>query len=105
MDAELQTHVAFHLTGRRPAAGLDAIDDRQLQRLLLLRLLDAPFDVAVAWECRLFFNWDGIDVGSIGRERKLDSLAEKLERIVHVNDVPHRPGAIHPADGELLLRA
>jgi uncharacterized Fe-S cluster protein YjdI len=40
MDAELQTHVAFHLTGRRPAAGLDAIDDRQLTPALFARYRD-----------------------------------------------------------------
>ena len=37
MEAELQRHVAFHLTGRRPAAGLDAIDDRQLTPALFAR--------------------------------------------------------------------
>jgi hypothetical protein len=40
MDAELQTHVAFHLTGRRPATGLDAIDDRQLTPALFARYRD-----------------------------------------------------------------
>ena len=40
MEAELQTHVAFHLTGRRPAAGLDAIDARELSPALFARYRD-----------------------------------------------------------------
>jgi ferredoxin len=37
MEAELQEHVAFHLTGKRPAAGLDAVDDFDLRPALLAR--------------------------------------------------------------------
>jgi hypothetical protein len=40
MDAELKTHVAFHLTGRRPAAGLDAVDALALTPALLARYRD-----------------------------------------------------------------
>jgi hypothetical protein len=40
MEAELQTHVAFHLTGRRPAAGLDAVDALELRPALLARYRD-----------------------------------------------------------------
>jgi hypothetical protein len=34
MDAELQSHVAFHLTGKRHAAGLDAVDPGALRPAL-----------------------------------------------------------------------
>ena len=37
MQAELQEHVAFHLTGKRPAAGLEAVDDFDLRPALLAR--------------------------------------------------------------------
>ena len=40
MEAELQTHVAFHLTGRRPAAGLDAVDALELSPALFARYRD-----------------------------------------------------------------
>ena len=40
MEAELQTHVAFHLTGRRPAAGLDAVDTLDLIPALFARYRD-----------------------------------------------------------------
>jgi len=40
MEAELQTHVAFHLTGRRPAAGLDAVDALLLTPALFARYRD-----------------------------------------------------------------
>jgi len=40
MEAELQTHVAFHLTGRRPAAGLDAVDALELTPALFARYRD-----------------------------------------------------------------
>ncbi len=40
MEAELQTHVAFHLTGRRPATGLDAVDALQLTPALFARYRD-----------------------------------------------------------------
>ncbi len=40
MEAELQTHVAFHLTGRRPAAGLDAVDTLDLTPALFARYRD-----------------------------------------------------------------
>ena len=35
MEAGLQEHVAFHLTGRRPGAGLDAVDQFDLRPALL----------------------------------------------------------------------
>ena len=35
MEAELQEHVAFHLTGRRPGAGLEAVDEFDLRPALL----------------------------------------------------------------------
>ncbi len=35
MEAELQEHVAFHLTGRRPGAGLAAVDEFELRPALL----------------------------------------------------------------------
>ena len=34
MEAELQEHVAFHLTGRRPGAGLEAVDEFNLRPVL-----------------------------------------------------------------------
>ena len=40
MEAELQTQVAFHLTGRRPATGLDAVDALELRPALLARYRD-----------------------------------------------------------------
>ena len=40
MDAELKTHVAFHLTGRRAAAGLDAVDALALAPALFARYRD-----------------------------------------------------------------
>lgn len=35
MEAELQSHVAFHLTGKRPASDLDAVDELALVPVLL----------------------------------------------------------------------
>ena len=40
MEAELQSQVAFHLTGKRPRTGLDAVDPRSLQPALLVRYRD-----------------------------------------------------------------
>lgn len=40
MEAELQTHVAFHLTGKRPGASLDAVDPRELRPALFARYRD-----------------------------------------------------------------
>ena len=40
MEAELQSQVAFHLTGQRPAAGLDAVDPLVLRPALLARYRD-----------------------------------------------------------------
>src|SRR5512144_2289142 len=40
MEADLQTHVAFHLTGRRPAKGLDAVDPLVLRPALFARYRD-----------------------------------------------------------------
>ena len=40
MDAELREHVAFHLTGRRAAGGLDAIEALDLRPALLARYRD-----------------------------------------------------------------
>ncbi|HXX86808.1 MAG TPA: ferredoxin [Casimicrobiaceae bacterium] len=40
MDAELQSHVAFHLTGKRPATGLDAVAPLSLRPALLARYRD-----------------------------------------------------------------
>ena len=40
MEAELQSQVAFHLTGQRPAAGLDAVDPLVLRPALLARYHD-----------------------------------------------------------------
>jgi hypothetical protein len=40
MEAELQTHVAFHLTGKRPASDLDAIEPLALLPALLARYRD-----------------------------------------------------------------
>jgi len=40
MEAELQSQVAFHLTGRRAAAGLEAVDSLALRPALLARYRD-----------------------------------------------------------------
>jgi len=40
MDAELETHVAFHLTGRRPDAGLGNVEQLDLRPALLARYRD-----------------------------------------------------------------
>jgi hypothetical protein len=40
MEAELQTHVAFHLTGKRPGAALDAVDPHELRPALFARYRD-----------------------------------------------------------------
>lgn len=40
MHAELKAHVAFHLTGRRPAADLDAVESLNLRPALLARYRD-----------------------------------------------------------------
>ena len=40
MEAGLQSQVAFHLTGRRPAAGLDAVEPLALRPALLARYRD-----------------------------------------------------------------
>ena len=39
MDADLQTHIAFYLTGKRPDTGLDAPDGLDLRPALLLSLI------------------------------------------------------------------
>lgn len=40
MEAKLQEHVAFHLTGRRSASGLEAVDELDLRPALLARYRD-----------------------------------------------------------------
>ena len=40
MEAELQSQVAFHLTGKRPAAGLEAVDSLAVRPALLARYRD-----------------------------------------------------------------
>jgi 4Fe-4S single cluster domain of Ferredoxin I len=40
MEAELQSQVAFHLTGKRPSAGLEAVDPLALRPALLARYRD-----------------------------------------------------------------
>jgi len=40
MHAELQSHVAFHLTGKRPAGDLEAVDELALTPVLLARYRD-----------------------------------------------------------------
>src|SRR5512132_168678 len=40
MEAELQSHVAFHLTGKRPAGDLEAVDELALTPVLLARYRD-----------------------------------------------------------------
>ena len=40
MEAELQTQIAFYLTGKNPGAGLDAVDGLNLQPALLARYRD-----------------------------------------------------------------
>ena len=40
MEAELQTQIAFYLTGKTPGAGLDAVDGLNLQPALLARYRD-----------------------------------------------------------------
>ncbi|MDP2706317.1 MAG: hypothetical protein Q8O70_02260, partial [Burkholderiales bacterium] len=40
MEAGLQEHVAFHLTGRRPGAGLEAVDKFDLRPALLAAYRD-----------------------------------------------------------------
>jgi len=73
MEAELQTHVAFHLTGRRPAAGLDAVDALLLAPALLARYRDLS---------RLRYDFPLVLVANAAPASSVQPLSGLLDRVL-----------------------
>ena len=72
MEAELQSQVAFHLTGKRPAAGLEAVDSLALRPALLARYRDLT---ALRYDFPLVL----VDGGADGdRVQALSGLVDRL---------------------------
>jgi len=72
MEAELQSQVAFHLTGRRPASGLEAVDILALRPALLARYRDLT---ALRYDFPLVL----VDGGADGdRVQALSGLVDRL---------------------------
>ncbi len=82
MEAELQSQVAFHLTGRRPAAGLDAVDALALRPALFARYRDLA---ALRYDYPLLLVEDGERVQALSGvfDRLLQGIAqgEHAERV------------------------
>lgn len=82
MEAELQSQVAFHLTGRRPSAGLDAVDELSLKPALLARYRDLT---ALRYDYPLLLVEDGERVQALSGviDRLLQGVAqgEHAERV------------------------
>ena len=81
MEAELQTQVAFHLTGHRPGTGLAAVDDPALRPALLARYRDLT---------TLRYDFPLVLVRNPGKApaiRPLSSLVDRaLEQLAHGDD-------------------
>ncbi|HEX5864776.1 MAG TPA: hypothetical protein VF014_11095 [Casimicrobiaceae bacterium] len=84
MEAELQSQVAFHLTGRRPAAGLEAVDILALRPALLARYRDLT---ALRYDFPLVL----VDRGADGdRVQALSGLVDRLLQDVAPGDDAER---------------
>jgi 4Fe-4S single cluster domain of Ferredoxin I len=72
MEAKLQSQVAFHLTGRRPAAGLETVEPLSLRPALLARYRDLT---ALRYDFPLVL----VDCGADGdRVQALSGLVDRL---------------------------
>jgi len=87
MDAELQTHVAFHLTGRRPDAGLETVDRLDLRPALLARYRDLS---------QLRYDFPLVLVRDGGGKSYVEALSGIIDGILH--------GFAHDADAERVTR-
>ena len=74
MDAELQTHVAFHLTGRRPDAGLETVDRLDLRPALLARYRDLS---------QLRYDFPLVLVRDGGGKSYVEALSGIIDGILH----------------------
>ncbi len=80
MEAELQSQVAFHLTGRRAAAGLEAVEPLALRPALLARYRDLA---ALRYDFPLVL----IDRGADGdRVQALSGLVDRLLQDIACGD-------------------
>ncbi len=87
MDAELQTHVAFHLTGRAPGAGLEPVDRLDLRPALLARYRDLS---------RLRYDYPLVLAESGAGKPFVAALSGIVDDILH--------GFAHDADAERMAR-
>jgi len=83
MDAELQTQVAFHLTGKRPGAGLEAVDPLDLRPALLARYRDLS---------RLRYDFPLVMVQDGSGQTNVQALSGVIDGILHA--------IAHDDDGE-----
>jgi len=74
MEAELQTHVAFHLTGRRPAKDLDAVDTLELRPALLAHYRDLT---------RLRYDFPVMLVRGAGEQSGVRALSALIDDLLH----------------------
>ena len=75
MEAELQEHVAFHLTGKRTAAGLESVDDFDLRPALLARYRDLT---------QLRYDFPLVLVRGAGADRScVQSLSAIVDGVAH----------------------
>jgi len=84
MEAELQSQVAFHLTGRRPAAGLEAFDPIALRPALLARYRDLT---ALRYDFPLVLSDRGADGD---RVQALSGVVDRLLQDIAGNDDAER---------------
>lgn len=87
MDAELQTHVAFHLTGKRPGADLKAVDPLELRPALLARYRELS---------RLRYDFPLVLVQDRSGQADVQALSGVVDGILH--------GFAHDGDGERVTR-
>ena len=74
MEADLQTHVAFHLTGRRPAKGLDAVDPLVLRPALFARYRDLA---------ALRYDYPAVLVRNPGSGPSVEPLSGLVDRVLN----------------------
>ncbi len=84
MEAELQSQVAFHLTGRRPAAGLETVDTLALRPALLARYRDLT---ALRYDFPLVLVDHGADAE---RVQALSGLFDRLLQAIAPGDDAER---------------
>ena len=73
MDAELQSHVAFHLTGKRHASGLEAVDPAALRPALLARYRDLS---------SLRYDYPLVFAESAGADESVQALSAVIDAIL-----------------------